>query len=371
MNAGPIRRVVLQPTGFCNINCAYCYLADRETRTVMSADVVAATAHLLAGSGLVGDALEVRWHAGEPLTAPVAFYRDAHETFRQALGHRTRVWFSVQTNGIPITDEWCELFTADDVTVGVSIDGPPQLHDLHRRTRRGAPTHARVMRGVERLRRHGIPFDVISVITRETLRNTGAYLRFLDELAPRSVGLNPEESEGAHRSDLFSAETFRTDYRAFLTAMHAWQQRSGIPVRRLAAMRGHILHGREAVRNEQTEPMAILSVDTAGNLSTFSPELLSWSDPAFDDYTFGNVLTPGVSLTSWSAGFRHLAEQIARGRALCEAGCGYFRLCGGGSPSNKRAEHGTFVSAETNACHLNTMAVVDVVLAALETEHAA
>lgn len=363
---GPLRRVVVQATSFCNIDCRYCYLPDRTRRTVMATPVVAALGRALAASALVGEALEVRWHAGEPLAAPPSFYRTACALLADALAGRSALRFSVQTNGMLIDAEWCDLFTEYGFDVGVSIDGPAAVHDAYRRTRRDKGTHQRTMAGVDMLRRHGIPFSVISVVTPTLLREQDSYREFMAELRPASIGLNPEESEGAHRSDLFDHERFQAEYTRFLARMWAFQQRTGIPVRRFTEIRDAVLTGDLPVRNDQVEPLCLLTVDTAGNVGTYSPELLGWPAADYDDFVLGNVLDPDFELTAWPPGFSRMATAIEEGRTRCRETCGYFRLCGGGAAVNKWVENGSFATTVTGSCRLNTMAPVDVVLAALE-----
>ncbi|HEY6790648.1 MAG TPA: cyclophane-forming radical SAM/SPASM peptide maturase GrrM/OscB [Trebonia sp.] len=375
---GPVRRLILQPTPFCNIGCRYCYLPDRDTRQVMPMQVVAATAGLLArsarldaaqlGPGLLDDQLEIRWHAGEPLTVPAAFYAQACQVLADALSPVTRPWFSLQTNGTLIDASWCDLFLRRGIEVGVSIDGPAFLHDASRVTKRGGPTHARAMRGIAALRAAGIAFDVITVVTEATLLHADEYLDFMTGLRPRSIGLNPEETEGAHQSGLLGASSFRARYTEFLARMYAWQEATGIPVRQLTAMREQVRHGRLPLRNDQAEPLMIVSVTVDGRVSTFSPELLGWSAPGYGDFAIGSVLDPGCSLRRWPAGFARLAADIEAGVRRCAATCGYFGLCGGGAPANKWAENHDFASTTTGACQAATMAVADVVLAALEIE---
>ena len=368
MSRGPVSRIILQPTPFCNIDCTYCYLPQRAVHTPMPMQVIQAVGDLLARSGMLAERVEVRWHAGEPLTVPIAFYDEAYRLLFDALGSQTSLYFSLQTNGTLIDERWCDFFRLREFEVGVSIDGPAALHDAYRVTRQGNGTHARTMRGVERLRAHGIPFDVISVVTENTLCHTSEYLDFMTGLRPRSLGLNPEETEGSHSSDLFAAGSFRQDYTRFLAEVYAWQAATGIRVRQFAAMRELILHGEFPLRNDQAEPLMMLSVTADGRMSTFSPELLGWLAPEFDDFTFGNVLDPGASLARWSDGFVRLAEQIEQGVKACGRSCSYFALCGGGAPANKWAENHSFASTQTAACQANNMAVADVVLAALGLE---
>ncbi|GGV00605.1 radical SAM protein [Actinomadura cremea] len=359
-----VRQLVLQATGFCNIDCAYCYLPDRSTRTLMTPEVVAATARALAASGRLGDELEVRWHAGEPLTAPRALYAEAAEILRSTLD--TELRFSLQTNALLVDDAWCRFLAREGVRVGVSLDGPAIVHDAYRRTRAGGGTHARAMKGVARLAGAGIPFDVISVITPVTLAHREEYLEFMAGVRPRSVGLNPEETEGGNVSTLHGSAGFRAGYRDFLRAVAAWSDGTGVRVRELATMREHVLLNELPVGNTQCEPYAILTVGAGGDVASFSPELLGWTSREHGDFLLGNVLEDGFALDRVRPGFARLAAEVERGRRNCARGCEYFALCGGGAPANKWAENGSFTCTDTAFCALAVKAVADVVLDGLE-----
>ena len=361
---GPLRRVILQPTGFCNIDCDYCYLPNRSRPSRMPIEVVEAVGSLLARSELLADQVEVRWHAGEPLTVRPEFYGRACALLRDMLEPRAAVRFSLQTNGMLIDERWCDLFEEQEIEVGVSIDGPALIHDAHRRTRTGKGTFERAMRGVAELRRRSLPLDLISVVSEATLRHQGEYRDFVAELRPRSVGLNPEETEGDHVSNLFAREGYQRRYREFLRTMFELQLETGIVIRPLAAMAERIAHAELPIRSEEVEPLMMLSVDVDGNMSTFSPELLGWHD----DFVFGNALSPDASLVRWTRGFERLSDQIAAGREMCRAECPYFSVCGGGAAVNKWAENGTFASTVTDACRSRVMSVCDVVLTELEEQ---
>jgi uncharacterized protein len=363
---GPVRQLVLQATGFCNIDCRYCYLPDRGTRTLMPLDVVAATARALASSGTLAAEVEVRWHAGEPLTAPLDFYRSATAILRAALGPLTRLTFSLQTNGLLVDDAWCAFFRDEDVRVGVSVDGPAHVHDAYRRTRSDQGTHARVMKGIGRLAAAGIPFDVISVITPVTLRHRRDYLDFMAGVRPRSIGLNPEETEGGNVSTLHRLDGFHDAYREFLRALVPWSERTGVRIRELENMRAHVLAHALPIGNTQNEPLSIVTVGTGGQASSFSPELFGWTSADHGDFLLGDVREPGFRLDRWRPGFARLANEVAAGRRACARSCAYFSLCGGGAPANKWAEHRDFTATRTRFCELGVMAVADVVLDALD-----
>jgi len=112
--------------------------------------------------------------------------------------------------------------------------------------------------------------------------------------------------------------------------------------------------------------MAIVNVDCEGNLSTFSPELLGAKGEIYGDFLLGNVLYHDLDSMVATAAFRRLRADVAEGVAECRRTCEYFALCGGGSPSNKYFENGSFRSTETMHCQLSKKAIADVLLEDLE-----
>ena len=179
---GPVRLLVVQPTPFCNLDCDYCYLPDRGDRSRLPLAVLEAAVERVLESPYFGGEFTLLWHAGEPLMAPIAFYDEATQRIGRLLEGRglpaSTVVQSLQTNATTIDGAWCDCFERNGIHVGVSMDGPAFLHDAHRVTRTGLPTHAAVMRGIDWLARRRIPFQVICVLTADALDHADAIADF-------------------------------------------------------------------------------------------------------------------------------------------------------------------------------------------------
>ena len=135
---GPLELLVIQPTPFCNLDCTYCYLPDRQNTRKMSVQTLEQTLDWVFSSGLVRHPFTLLWHAGEPLVMPTAFYDQAAGLLARHDPDGTLVTQSFQTNATLINAEWCALIRRQKIEVGVSVDGPAFLHDPRRRTRQGA-----------------------------------------------------------------------------------------------------------------------------------------------------------------------------------------------------------------------------------------
>ncbi|MFE2722470.1 radical SAM protein [Kitasatospora sp. NPDC059327] len=150
------RTLVLQPDGYCNVSCGYCYLPEKDRRTPMPLRVAEAVASSAARFATPAAPVELVWHAGEPLTVGVRRFAELAEPF-ESLRRAGALHHYVQTNGTLISDRWCELFVEREVRVGVSIDGPADCNTT-RVDRRGRPIFDRIVKGITRLRHHGIGF---------------------------------------------------------------------------------------------------------------------------------------------------------------------------------------------------------------------
>lgn len=368
---GPLELLVLQPTPFCNINCSYCYLPDRQSTRRMSADTLERTFRWVFASGLAHEPFTLLWHAGEPLVLPVAFYEAATELLRRHNTTDLPILQSFQTNATLIDAGWCEFLRRPDVQVGVSVDGPAFLHDRHRRTRQGRGTLDRVLRGIHLLHEHAVPFHVITVLTADSLDYPDELFDFYRANGIDSVGFNVEEIEGPHTTSSLQRAGTPERFRRFLTRFLTLAYAADPPmlVREFETTASSFMTSRRCrpgTRIQENKPWAIVNVDCEGNFSTYSPELLGIPSLTHGGFVLGNVSTDTVEGVCASARFQRIEREIAQGIDMCRDTCAYFPFCGGGPPANKFFENGTFASTETLFCRLHKKVCVDVTLELLE-----
>ena len=369
---GPLNLVIIQPTSFCNLNCDYCYLPDRERRNELDPALIDTLFRRIFESPFVGERFVVCWHAGEPLAVPVAFYEDAFARIagaqRRYDERGTHVAQSVQTNAVPINQAWCDLFRRHNVQVGVSIDGPAFVHDAHRKTRAGGGSHAAAMRGVGLLQQNDVPFNVIAVISERSLEYPDEIFSFFMDNGMSDVGFNMEETEGIHTASTLDAVPTRDRYRAFMERIYDLTEASGgtFKLREFEALANMIYHGQRLTHTDMNAPFAILNVDYQGNFSTFDPELLGVQTECYGRFVIGNVRDDSLLASTTREKFLRMYEDMQAGVERCRDACAYFGVCGGGTGSNKYWENGTFDSTETSACRHRIMTVTDILVDALE-----
>ena len=368
------RLLILQPTPFCNIACDYCYLPERDSKARMSLATVRAAARRLRDDGLLGEQLTVVWHAGEPLAMPVAFYTEAFAAVADEIGARCEVSHAIQTNATLIDDAWCALFKANEVRIGVSVDGPAELHDAHRRTRTGKGTFEAVLRGMARLRAHGIAFHAIAVVTAATFAHADAFVDFFEQQGVHDLGCNFDEAEGAHLCSSLTGQ--EAAHAAFVEHLleRSIASAGGLRVREIATALQLLKaplpmwtwRGEAFPDNAQVLPFALVTVAHNGDFATFSPELLGQPSAAFGNFILGNVGCEGYVGAAQSMRFARLWQAIMQGTRACAQTCTHFGFCGGGAPANKFYENGDLASTETLYCRTMVKRPFDAVLRRLE-----
>jgi uncharacterized protein len=365
-----IQLLVVQPTPFCNIDCRYCYLPDRANKSVVAEGTLTNLFSQVFASGWADDGLSVVWHAGEPMVLPVEFYRRAFAQIETLKPAGLELKHSFQTNGTLIDDAWCEFIAEARVNVGVSIDGPQHLHDRNRVTRSGRGTFDKTIAGIRRLRQHGVPFHVISVLTSESLAAPQAMFDFYLAEGIDNVCFNVEESEGEHRSASFSQAGIEDAYYDFLSEF--WRLSAAHPgriqfIREIDDVQRNIFRPQATgFFNQLATPFAITSMDWTGNIATFSPELLGLKNAAYEDFILGNINRDRLVDLMERPLLKRMAADIDAGLALCRESCEYFSVCGGGEPVNKLFENGSFATSETTYCRMTKMRATDLVLDRLE-----
>ena len=355
------RLIILQPTPYCNINCSYCYLGHRDDKRLMSRDVVEALRERIFRRLSAQSAPIVVWHAGEPTAAPIEWYEHAYSRLLDVAPARTG--FAMQSNGIAIDDKWIDLFRRTNTNVSLSIDGPQKFHDARRRTRNNKPTWELATRALTRLQSAGFDPSVITVLHPDGLEFAEDYYAFYRDHGITQISFSVDELEGANRVSSFAGRDFKAAITTFLVSIleQAYRENFPLNIREIERI-AQRLAGAELSENEQVEPWAAIVVAADGSVSTFSPEFMEVSAPAYDHFVFGNILKGNLEDFMRTPAFLRAAREIAEGVAACKESCRYFAVCGGGSPVNKLSERGDMTATETDFCRLTTQTSADALM---------
>ena len=206
-------QVFVKPAGsMCNLGCHYCYYLKKEQLYPkgesfrMPDDILEdyIIQHIDASPGSV---ISFSWHGGEPTILGLDYFRKIVALQRKHQPPHRRIVNGVQTNGTLLDEEWCRFLAAEGFAVGVSLDGPPEMHDRYRVTRDHLPTHQIAMRGYQLLRQHRVPCNILCVVHAQNVHHPTEVYRFFKQLEAHYIEFLPlvepqatEESGVSHRT---------------------------------------------------------------------------------------------------------------------------------------------------------------------------
>lgn len=369
---GPIDLLIFQSTSFCNLDCKYCYLPDRNVKNKIDIEKIEITLKRIVEENLIKDSFSIVWHAGEPTVLSIDFYRSVFKLIQEIIPSNIKVFQHIQTNATLLNDEWCEFFIEVDMKVGVSIDGPQHINDRNRVLRNGKGTYEQIITGINYLKKHKIDFSVIAVLTDYSLDFPDEIYYYFKELGGvRSLCFNMDEEDGVNTKSTLNENT-EVKLKLFWKRMYQLQlvKENYMHLREIHGFNEALLKGNFTNNpfylGQMTQPFKILTIDTYGNFSTFSPELVGMKDEKITDFNFGNIKNDTFSSVLTNKKFINVFNEILEGVKKCNNECNYFSFCGGGAPSNKLYENGSFNTTETKFCKYSKKILVDAFLEEIE-----
>jgi len=161
--------VLAKPTGpICNLDCEYCFFLSKESlypndRFRMPDDMLKQYVRQVIESQAAPE-VTIAWQGGEPTLMGLGFFQRAVALVEEFRRPDQTVHHTIQTNGTLLTDEWCAFLAEAGFLVGISIDGPSDLHDRYRVDKRGQPTFEKVKRGLDLLVAHNVEWNVLCTV---------------------------------------------------------------------------------------------------------------------------------------------------------------------------------------------------------------
>jgi uncharacterized protein len=188
--------VMAKPIGpLCNLDCKYCFYLEKEKlfpsneNFRMSDEVLEAYIRQYIDSQKVPE-IHFAWQGGEPTLLGVGFFRKVVE-FQKKYANGKTIHNALQTNGTLLDDEWGHFLAENKFLVGVSIDGPPKLHDAYRVDKKGGATYQNVILGIRLLKKHGVEFNTLTVVNRVNSKKPLEVYRFLKEIGSGFIQFIP------------------------------------------------------------------------------------------------------------------------------------------------------------------------------------
>jgi uncharacterized protein len=180
----------------CNLDCHYCYYLKKEElypkgSNFRLSDETLERYIIQHIEATPKEIVSFSWHGGEPTLLGVDFFRKAVELQKKHLPADKKIINGIQTNGTTLDEEWCEFFAKETFYVGLSLDGPQDLHDHYRVTKGQKPTHKQVVHAFQLLRRHKVHVDLLCVVHDINVKHPIAVYRYLKEIGGQYLQFLP------------------------------------------------------------------------------------------------------------------------------------------------------------------------------------
>jgi uncharacterized protein len=194
--AGRPFHILTKPVGpICNLDCKYCFYLEKEklypgeNSWRMSDAVLEKYIRDYIHSQPVAE-INFAWQGGEPTLLGVEFFHKA-VALQKKYADGKIISNAIQTNGTLLDEAWCEFLAANKFLVGLSVDGPAELHDKYRVDKRQQPTFDKVMRGLEFLKKHRVEFNTLTVVSRANSQHPLEVYRFLKSIGSEFIQFIP------------------------------------------------------------------------------------------------------------------------------------------------------------------------------------
>ncbi len=209
--------VLAKPIGpICNLDCKYCFYLEKEalyprvSQWAMSDEILESYVRQYIEAHETG-VVNFAWQGGEPTLLGVKYFRNVVE-LQKRYANGKRIENAFQTNGVLLNDEWAAFFKENGFLVGLSIDGPRELHDAYRVDKGGQPTFDRVMRGMEVLRHNDVQFNTLTTVHRANADFPLEVYGFLKRNGSRFMQFIPIVERVAHQATSEGLQLISPDF---------------------------------------------------------------------------------------------------------------------------------------------------------------
>ncbi|WP_324617115.1 radical SAM protein [Shewanella psychropiezotolerans] len=189
--------VMAKPSGsICNLDCTYCFYLEKEhlyPNRKLNWKMNLATVEAFIKQQIDaqhGAEVVIAWQGGEPTLLGLDFFKAAM-LFVDKHAREKTVSHTMQTNGILLDNAWCSFFKKNDFLIGISIDGPEEMHDKYRLTRSGKPTHARVLEAILLLQEHQVEFNTLTVVSDFNVKSPLKLYHYLKSIGSNNIQFIP------------------------------------------------------------------------------------------------------------------------------------------------------------------------------------
>ena len=331
-------QVFTKPIGsICNLDCEYCYYLKKEKlypkgESFRMPDDILEQYIVQHIDAYPDPVINFSWHGGEPTVLGLDYFHKIVALQRKYRPPSRRITNAIQTNGTLLDEEWCRFLAAEDFAVGISLDGPQEMHDRYRVTKSGHSTHDQALRGFKLLQKYRIPNDLLCVVNAHNVQHPTRVYRFFRQVGATYIGFlplvepRPKGTNGVSQ-DSVPAEAFGS----FLcTIFDEWMNRD------IGRLKVQIIEEASKTAFGQEHSLCIFR-RTCGDVPVIEHNGDFFSCDHFVDpkHRLGNIQESSLATCLESPAQRAFGE--AKWDTLpryCRV-CGVLEMCHGGCPKNR------------------------------------
>ncbi|HWB83271.1 MAG TPA: anaerobic sulfatase maturase [Bryobacteraceae bacterium] len=336
-----IHSLLIKPaSAVCNLDCAYCFYLDRDAdpyKALPARRMSIETLERLVDTYLFYSYPSgvFAFQGGEPTLAGPAFFEHLVEFEKRYGRNGQSVSNSMQTNGVLLDDRWCRIFKETNWLIGISIDGPEPVHDLYRYNKQGAGTWRKVMNGVECMKKNGVEFNALCVVSQSNVERAKELYKFFRSLGIdyiQYIPLSEFDQEGRPMPFTITPEQYG---RFLCETFDVWW-----PERRKAHIR-YFENIAEALAGQKPGNCTMHQTCDSYAVVEYNGDVYPCDFFVEQQWKLGNL-----HLDSWAEIARRqrryqFAAKKTVPRPECQV-CEYQSICHGGCPKHRHDQRGSF-----------------------------
>ena len=335
-------------SSLCNMRCKYCFYADisnnREHPSygIMAPDVRKKILSNIFSQFQRGDSITFAFQGGEPTLAGIDWFRGFTQEAELLAAPGVQISYAFQTNGFLLDEEWLSFFKTHDVLVGLSLDGPRDLHDRNRLDAQGNGTFSLLLRVKKQMDAFHISYNVLSVLTNETARHPQQVWKFLNEQRISWVQFIPclSPMNGKHDSYALTPERYASFYTTLFDLWYqALPQGPFMSIKLFDDLLTLLAFGQETSCGITGRCHPQIVVESNGNV-------YPCDFYATDEWLAGNLQESTIRTLFDSSVHSSFGKRQKNLPQQCD-GCPYFHICGGGC---SRMRNEVFCSSKDGSC---------------------